>query len=454
MIQKILPNNGKVLIIDDKYDDVKPIQNIFAENGIPYIFYDYTVFKDIPVKKLDAVRMMFLDIRLEDGMPETKNIATVLASVIEKVIMPQNGPYILVLWTNEIALKDEIQEYLFGYLSPDETTLPTYVCALDKKDFVSKPETELVDKLISQLSGQNMMKFLIEWENASNCVSGNMIRLMLYGLRSKLDNDSIEKILVQLACMEDSEVKDQKLATRNVIQFLVELVRDRYLDIMSQEELINTLSEYWTFAFGDAEAVERIRKDIPIEQKASMNSVLNLTTYDSSERNLPGKVYLLDESKLKFSLDDFLCSTLGDKWYQGNEVKVDDDVIKLNLTPIEVDITPNCDYAQNKNHMLRTVFGYMIEIGKVSNNGKEGWRNIGYSNKFRRKISREYVYVTPEFLVDEKLCVFVFNTKYLTIEKKDYCAEYTYLLRLNGEILGEIRKKSGEIISRLGINNL
>lgn len=454
MIQKILPNNGKVLIIDDKYDDVKPIQNIFAENGIPYIFYDYTVFKDIMVKKLDAVRMVFLDIRLEDGMQETKNIATVLASVIEKVIKPQNGPYVLVLWTNEIALKDEIQEYLFGYLMPDETTLPTYVCALDKKDFISKPETELVDKLISQLSGQNMMKFLVEWENASNCVSGNMIRLMLYGLQSKMDNDSIEKILVQLACMEDSEVNDQKLATRNVIQFLVELIRDRYLDVMSQEELINTLSEYWTFSFGDVEKVKSIRKEMPIEQRASMNNVLNLNTYDSSSRNLPGKVYLLDESKLNFSVEDFMCSTLGDKWYQDNEVKLEGGLIKLNLTPIEVDITPNCDYAQNKNHMLRTVFGYMIEIGKVSKKGKEDWLNIGYSTKFSRKISREYVYVTPEFLFNEKLCVFVLNTKYLTIEKKDYCNQYTYLLRLNNEILGEIRKKSGEIISRLGINNL
>lgn len=68
MIQKILPAYGKVLIIDDKYEDVIPIQNILAENGVPYIFYDYTVFKDIEVKRVDAVRMVFLDIRLEDGI--------------------------------------------------------------------------------------------------------------------------------------------------------------------------------------------------------------------------------------------------------------------------------------------------------------------------------------------------------------------------------------------------
>ena len=41
MIQKIFPSYGKVLIVDDKYEEVLPIQNILAENGVPYIFYDY-----------------------------------------------------------------------------------------------------------------------------------------------------------------------------------------------------------------------------------------------------------------------------------------------------------------------------------------------------------------------------------------------------------------------------
>lgn len=454
MIQKILPNNGKVIIVDDKYDDVKPIQNILAENGIPYIFYDYTVFKDVEVKKLDAVRMVFLDIRLEDGMQETKNIASVLASIIEKIILPKNGPYALVLWTNEIALKEEIQQYLFEYLKPDETTLPTYVCALDKKDFISKPENVLVDNMVSQLSGQKMMNFLIEWENASNCVSGNMIRLMLYGLQTKMDNDSIEKILVQLACMEDSGVSDHKTAARNVIQFLVELLRDRYLEVMSNEELIGALAEYWTFEFGDKEKVRRIQLEMPIEQKARINTMLNVNTYDEAARNLPGKVFIIPEEKLPFSKSDFKISTLSDSWYENDEIETHGEKIKLNLVPIEIDITPNCDYAQNKNHMLRTAFGYMVEIGKVIKDGKALWVNARYSNSFKGRVKNDYVYVTPEFIVKEKICVFLINTKYMTIEGKDYSSEFEYLMRFNSDILAEIRKTSAEIISRIGINNL
>ena len=454
MIQKILPAYGKILIIDDNYNDVVPIQNILAKNGVPYIFYDYSVLKDADIRKVEAVRMVFLDIRLEDGIQGAKNIATVLATMIEKVIEKENGPYSIVLWTNEIALKDEIEEYLCSYLNIEETTLPTYICALDKKEFVSEPQEVLVENLLSQLEGQNMMNFLTAWENDSISISSNMIRLLLYGLRTKMDNDSIQRIFLQMATLENSEIKTKFEATRNILQILVEFLKDRYSEIVVQKELVNKLSEYWDFDFSKDDEIKKIQTDIPIEQKACINSLLNINVYDSEERNLPGKVFVLSEEDIYFDVSDFKKSTLSDNWYKNNELDTHGEKLNLQIIPIEVDITPNCDYAQNKNDILRTVFGYKIEIGQIDNNGKRGWITDRYANKFRHKIKFDYVYVTPEFLLDGKLCVFVFNTKYLTIEKKDYSQNYKYLLRFNSEILSEIRKKAGENITRLGINNL
>lgn len=454
MMQRILPAYGKILIIDDNYKEVVPIQNILAENGIPYIFYDYSILKEVDIRKIEAVRMVFLDIRLEDGIQGAKNIATVLATVIEKVIEKENGPYSIVLWTNEIALKDEIQEYLLSYLSTEETTLPTYICALDKKEFVSTPQKTLIESLSTQLEGQNMMNFLTVWENESISVSSNMIRLLLYGLRTKMDNESIQKIFLQMATLENSEVKNEFEATRNILQVLVEFLRDRYLEIMSQEELINRFSEYWEFDFSKNNELQKIKTDTPIEQKACINSLLNINTYDSEERHLPGKVFVLSEKDIYFDIIDFRKSTLSDKWYENNELNIHGENLKLQLIPIEVDITPQCDYAQNKNNMLRTVFGYKIEIGQVDKNGKKEWVTDRYANKFRHKIQYDYVYVTPEFLVNGKICVFVLNTKYLTMETKDYSVPHQYLMRFNSEILSEIRKKAGENITRLGINNL
>ena len=42
----------------------------------------------------------------------------------------------------------------------------------------------------------------------------------------------------------------------------------------------------------------------------------------------------------------------------------------------------------------------------------------------------------------------------MDLKEHDYCDNLTYLFRLNDEITNEIRKKTGEVISRLGFNSL
>ena len=225
-----------------------------------------------------------------------------MAAVIEKVIQPKNGPYAVVLWTNEIALKEEIQGYLLSYLSTEETTLPTYICALDKKEFVAKPKEMLTESLSLQLQEQKMMNFLTEWENQSISISSNMVRLLLYGLHTQMDDESIQKIFIQMATLENSEVKNKLEATRNILQILVEFLRDRYLEIMSNPKLIKDFSEYWDFDFNNECEIKRIQENTSIEQKACINSLLNINTYDSKDRQLPGKIVLLADEAIEFDI--------------------------------------------------------------------------------------------------------------------------------------------------------
>ena len=52
-----------------------------------------------------------------------------------------------------------------------------------------------------------------------------------------------------MACLENSEVNTKEQATKNVLHALVELVKDRYLEIVSNEEVVAELSNYWEFDF-------------------------------------------------------------------------------------------------------------------------------------------------------------------------------------------------------------
>ena len=70
-----LPKNGSVVIIDDKIEEAFPLMNALAKRGVPYSYYDGKS-KNYPEKTLDNVRIIFLDMHLDEaagGATNTKN---------------------------------------------------------------------------------------------------------------------------------------------------------------------------------------------------------------------------------------------------------------------------------------------------------------------------------------------------------------------------------------------
>lgn len=448
MLQKILPKNGKVVIIDNKREEVEQLEDLLTQNGASYIFYDYNKLRDTDIKKCSGIRLMFLDIRLEEGTSDPKTLCTILASAIDKIVEKENGPYTIVLWTNEISLKDQVEEFLLERLSSDETTAPSCVCALDKKDFISEPETKLIEKLYEQLKEQHMMSFLFEWENNAMFISHKTIQLLLYGISPKLSNAELETLFARIACLD--HVRNKESATKNLVNVLSELMKDRYMEVFSKEELIKSLSDYWKVDFDKIGGSE----SIDVSSKAKLNTSLNLNIYDEGNEDLPGKVYAVKKEDLPFDYEKFEKSTLSENWPTNNMINSNGHHIPIVFSPIEVDVTPHCDYAQGKNHMIRTIYGYKMVVGKIDIDGKNTWFNAKYKSKIERTIKLGHIYVTPEFMIGDELCIFVLNAKYLTIESPGYESKYDYLFRFNCEILNEIRKLSAETISRIGINNL
>ena len=449
MLQKILPRNGKVVIIDNKREEVEQLEDLLTQNGASYIFYDYNKLRDTDIKKCSGIRLMFLDIRLEEGTSDPKTLCTILASAIDKVVEKENGPYTIVLWTNEISLKEQVEEFLLERLSSDETTAPSCVCALDKKDFISEPETKLIEKLYEQLKEQHMMSFLFEWENNAMFISHKTIQLLLYGMSPKLSNAELETLFARIACLDYAG--DTESATKNLVNVLSELMKDRYMEVFSEKELIKSLSDYWKVDFTKIDETEQVE----VSLKAKLNTSLNLNIYDKGNEGLPGKVYAVKKEDLHLEYDKFEESTLSKNWPNDNIFKFKGGKeASVTYTPIEVDVTPHCDYAQGKNHMLRTLFGYKVTIEKNECEGELIWLNGNYMKKIKDTISFPYVYVTPEFIINDELCVFILNTKYLTIEPHGYEDKHQYLFRFNSEILNEIRKTGAETLSRIGINNL
>lgn len=71
-----LPKNGSVVIIDDQIMEALPLMNALAKRGVSYSYYDGKS-KNYPTVPLDNVRLIFLDMHLDEaavGTTNTKNI--------------------------------------------------------------------------------------------------------------------------------------------------------------------------------------------------------------------------------------------------------------------------------------------------------------------------------------------------------------------------------------------
>ena len=94
-----LPKNGSVVIIDDKINEALPLIKALAKRGVPYSYYDGKS-KSYPPKALDNVRIIFLDMHLDEvasGATNTKNIVSLLVAGLDAIVDENNGPYVIMV---------------------------------------------------------------------------------------------------------------------------------------------------------------------------------------------------------------------------------------------------------------------------------------------------------------------------------------------------------------------
>lgn len=105
----LLPQNPKVVVIDDHFEEVENIIKVFSKRCIPFIYLDGKRDND-PEQFQPSVRLIVLDIDLEErtsGQNEKNKIST-LTNYISKIITEENQLYYIVFWTKNPNLIQEI----------------------------------------------------------------------------------------------------------------------------------------------------------------------------------------------------------------------------------------------------------------------------------------------------------------------------------------------------------
>jgi len=134
-----MPSDGSVLVVDDQIDEAMCLIQLLSHSGIPTTFYQGVEPDKLPDQPTQKIRLAFFDIQL-GSLGNSNDYAQRILGLIEKLVASENGPYVIVLWSNR--LESHASEVKSQILSNKNSSQPLSVIELSKSKFF----TQLDDK--------------------------------------------------------------------------------------------------------------------------------------------------------------------------------------------------------------------------------------------------------------------------------------------------------------------
>ncbi len=424
----ILPNNGKVIIIDDRPDEVENLMIALTKEKMPFLFYSKVDGEDLPEEgnPVENVRLVFLDLDLGVDGSDTGKIRTIQGR-IEKIIAP-NTPYILVIWSkNEDRYKKLLmEEFEDGF----KQYKPIASCSLDKTT-ISKMGDEakviiehIRNELKNQLSKFNSFNAFLLWESIVNKSCGEISN----GFTKIFDFDgnwdkNINAFFYRLAKANVGEQKIDNIGDHQKLQLALETINSALIDSIEKN-----------IKLSDNPLDIKINgKDVPVsaERLALINTKLHLLYSTNLSHFQPGNLYFKDYT------DEELITEIIKKTFDKSVI---DEIIKSKPQMIHVDVTPACDYSQDK--------GYTRVLGGIIIDGKY------HDKKYQKSQSPIFIYdLCPVLNIQDKYSYLIFDYRYFASFKKEVFEKHfkkpTYKIR--NQLLTDLQAGLSNHINRPGI---
>ena len=438
-----IPLNGRIAIVDDKYKEVKPLMNIFSKNRIPFNYYTGLRIADFPTNTDEnPITLLFLDLNIVETQHNAKTVISTLHPILKAICPNKSKPYFIVIWSKKINdFADQLEKHFKSNLDL-KAKQPVKIIRLSKSDYFSLDDdgsyifeetkyTQLQHTLHKELENISLMKNLLTWENIVHHNTTDTINefASLHPIQSDWDKN-MKAVMFHMAkaVIGNEEIKAANDDTRlfaafsNLNSFLAEKIQNSIRE-KKLGTVVNVKDDTW-------EANNK-KDSLRAEVKAEINSKLHLTkritNIDSFEQ---GNIYFLRRNK----------SWLNKILWKSKYVNVNTtDIIATNPKLVQVDLTPVCDYSQDKKY-VRLVYGVLID-SKLS-------------SAFQK--TSDFQTRTPNFLIDKSEKFFLFDFRFIeTTTKSDVVKrKIAPQLKLRREICTDIQSQLSNQVNRPGISNL
>ena len=414
--------SNRIIIVDNSQDDLNKIAREFNLKGIGCrtILYDGVTFPEEPYTD---VRIAFFDVNLGQAFSDTEKYA-ILENAISSYISQENGPFVLIFWTNHAQWKDGFIDYVNR--DPDSENIvrdkikPYYISVIDKTSISER--NPLGNMLKEQLDNQ-LVELCLNFEEqlkvASDRTFSNLLSMVPIGEewgRPNLFENELKKMFALIAI--------SSWGMQNAKGNPDSAINDAILPVVEYSLPQN-----------------RIWRNFIIEYLMSLQSSKDIQLTDKSIPLKLNKFFLVDEKnvniksrgavvKLKPELFERYVGVDYPTWIK-NEFGESPNLQQA--FPLAVEISAACDFSQNK----RRVYKYLMGIGchhKLPN------------------INKKNIIIAETFIFDNQPLYIAFDFNYVLADYEPSIIE-TMLFGFKKEMMDMIGNQYANHISRIGITS-
>jgi hypothetical protein len=341
----ILPTNGRVVVIDDDHKEGLALVKALSRNNISVKYFDGINVDDMPTEPLKDVRIVFLDMILGTEGQKLTTKAAKAAVVLRKVVdTSKRVPYIMFAWTKDKRLIGRVLKYL-----RDKNSEPIMYLDLEKSECKNADGdydvTAIENKLNEKCGDFKSLTAFLSWENMVNDCAGEIYKdfTSFYQIDEQWDSN-LKGIIYGLAEAFVGKEKNRDATTTDR-----ERLRNAMFGINSV--FIDTLEN--TVQKDDLVEVGKIDSaNIATEVKSRINTKMHLCEHSNTALNQTGNLYIHNSRSGQRVIKDIVSRNAAKK------EKIDE-IMKSRPKLLELDITPRCDYAQDKGY-VRLLSGIML----------------------------------------------------------------------------------------------
>lgn len=421
------PINGRVAIIDDNISQAKPLIDVLSSKQYPFTYYSGEL-KFLPTKDdfCNDIRVLFLDINLiDDSEHEDKVLRAKLVPVLQRVISPANFPFVVIYWSRNETHKDLIVDIFntdlkdrkpIGFL--EERKLNYFNYDGTPAEGQETSINQLFDRIDSLFNQNHAFSYLLNWENLIHISSDKTLEeVFSFPNSNNTWEEEANYIFIKLGKsyagkhFEGSQLNDKINSSYQALNsiFLDTIeYKVNSTNVQNPQLLISNI----------------VNKDIIPE----INKKL-LYSQDISDIKYSG-VALQEIEETVNIIDELILQKIKEKDLAAFKSDIRKDFLNIILN-----VTPLCDFIQQKQKIDRLIRGLLLE------------------SKFRPYIDdkSEALFFSPDFQFNKKSYFLLLDFRYFFTNDVKPNNNLKPIFRLRQQVLSEVQSKLARHISRQGV---